>query len=301
MEFPDIPTARLFGKAEVTEWSREAILKLAPAQQAHLQVVIDALGKASATAQGLGAVITTLSKLRSASDHRLYIYCVGGLVGGMLKVGYKHLFVRNLRAELVEMTPLCVLDFFVTANWQRQGIGRKLFDRMLSDAGLAAWQLAYDRPSPKLIGFLRKHFSLARSRLQENNYVVFDDLFEQGMRLDALWSQFADRAAGATSKRLPRPAAASSAPESAAADAAASSPAVSAAAVAAETPPAAFRPAHLQSPFALFPDGAAFPSRARYWYRCHSHTTTQTHGCGDARNVDGLFYNPAPPKSYQRV
>ena len=179
MEFPDIPVQRLFGHSEITMLSRESIIKMPEATQRQLQTVIDTLGKESAKAQGLGAVITTLSKLRLSGDHKLFVYAAGGLVGGMLKVGYKHLFVRNQRAELVEMNPLCVLDFFVTPAWQRRGIGRKLFDAMLEEYGAQPWQLAYDRPSPKLIGFLRKHFNLSRARLQENNYVVFDDLFEQ--------------------------------------------------------------------------------------------------------------------------
>merc|ERR1719269_479186 len=38
-------------------------------------------------------------------------------------------------------------------------------------------KLAYDRPSPKLLGFLRKHFGLSRYVPQANNFVVFDAYF----------------------------------------------------------------------------------------------------------------------------
>jgi len=38
-------------------------------------------------------------------------------------------------------------------------------------------KLAYDRPSPKLLGFLTKHYSLKNFIPQNNNYVVFDDYF----------------------------------------------------------------------------------------------------------------------------
>lgn len=38
-------------------------------------------------------------------------------------------------------------------------------------------QLAYDRPSPKLIAFLRKHCGLTEFFPQPNNFVIFDDYF----------------------------------------------------------------------------------------------------------------------------
>lgn len=37
--------------------------------------------------------------------------------------------------------------------------------------------LAYDRPSPKLLGFLKKHYGLNQYIPQNNNYVVFNDYF----------------------------------------------------------------------------------------------------------------------------
>jgi len=39
------------------------------------------------------------------------------------------------------------------------------------------WQLAYDRPSPKLISFMAKHYALKSFMPQTNNYVVFDEYF----------------------------------------------------------------------------------------------------------------------------
>ena len=44
---------------------------------------------------------------------------------------------------------------------------------MLANEGVQPHQLAYDRPSPKLIGFLRKHFRLQDFVPQTNNFVVF--------------------------------------------------------------------------------------------------------------------------------
>ena len=50
---------------------------------------------------------------------------------GFLKVGYKQLFIRNRSGALIEMKPLCVLDFYVDNKVQRGGYGKLLFDAML--------------------------------------------------------------------------------------------------------------------------------------------------------------------------
>lgn len=39
-------------------------------------------------------------------------------------------------------------------------------------------KLAYDRPSPKLLGFLAKHYGLKGFSPQANNFVVFDKYFQ---------------------------------------------------------------------------------------------------------------------------
>jgi hypothetical protein len=56
----------------------------------------------------------------------------------------------------VEISPLCVLDFYVVEGHQRGGYGRQLFDSMLRSEVVEPQRLGYDRPSPKLIGFLRR-------------------------------------------------------------------------------------------------------------------------------------------------
>ena len=42
---------------------------------------------------------------------------------------------------------------------------------------LPAHKYAYDRPSPKLLGFLRKHFELSSYSPQANNFVIFDQYY----------------------------------------------------------------------------------------------------------------------------
>lgn len=139
---------------------------------------VDAMGHASAKAQGLGAVITTTAKLVS-SDHRLYLAVSSDRVTllGLLKVGPKHLFIRNESGVVKEIDPLCVLDFYVSEACQRQGIGQRMFEYMLAREGQSAVSLGYDRPSPKFIAFLAKHYGLRDYTPQANNFVVFKQYF----------------------------------------------------------------------------------------------------------------------------
>lgn len=90
--------------------------------EAHTQVyeIIDRIGSASSKAQGLPSIITTASKLFT-SDTRLYLRAEGNRVMGLLKVGVKKLFIRNESGAIKEISPLCVLDFYVHESVQRNG------------------------------------------------------------------------------------------------------------------------------------------------------------------------------------
>ena len=74
--------------------------------------IIDKMGAASSKAQGLPAVITSASRLFT-SDNTLYLRVEGSTVIGLLKVGVKKLFIRNEYGQIKEISPLCVLDFYV--------------------------------------------------------------------------------------------------------------------------------------------------------------------------------------------
>ena len=54
-----------------------------------------------------------------------------GLAIGFLKIGFKKLYVYDLKGELHEREPLCVLDFYISEPYQRQSYGKKLYDYML--------------------------------------------------------------------------------------------------------------------------------------------------------------------------
>ncbi|CAN9504141.1 unnamed protein product [Ophioblennius macclurei] len=153
-----------------------------PDLQTHIATVIDELGKASAKAQQLTAPITSASKLQ-AQRHQLYLLKdavssgARGVIVGFLKVGYKKLFLLDRHGVHVEAEPLCVLDFYVAENLQRHGYGLELFEFMLQHKNLQPVQMAYDRPSPKFLSFLAKHFCLTESVPQVNNFVVFEGFF----------------------------------------------------------------------------------------------------------------------------
>jgi GNAT superfamily N-acetyltransferase len=82
---------------------------------------------------------------------------------GVLKTGDKNLFIARGTAQ-TEMTPRCVLDFYVHESAQRLGIGSTLFDYFLSEENKVPARLAYDRPSDKFLHFLAKKFEVRIAR-----------------------------------------------------------------------------------------------------------------------------------------
>ena len=76
-----------------------------------------------------------------------------------------------------EVYPMCVLDFYVHESRQRSGCGKRLYEYMLQDLKVQPRLLAIDRPSPKLVAFMRKHYDLASIIPQVNNYVIYDGFF----------------------------------------------------------------------------------------------------------------------------
>ena len=137
---------------------------LAAMQQA-VSGVLDIMGEKSAVAQGLKVPITSGEKVRIHSEHSVYLLIDrdAGQIVGLLKVGRKNLFLLDGDGEQHEVCPMCVLDFYVHESRQRSGCGRRLFEAMLSDQGqgIHPSKMAVDRPSPKLLGFLRKYYHLA--------------------------------------------------------------------------------------------------------------------------------------------
>lgn len=114
----------------------------------------------------------------------------------------RHVVISNFlhlcsRYHLPDIFSWTVLDFYVHESRQRAGHGKKLFQSMLDLEGINPNKLAIDRPSEKLVGFLKKHYGkrwvefaryfdfhvnvsptgLERTIPQMNNFVVYEGFF----------------------------------------------------------------------------------------------------------------------------
>ncbi|KAA0192851.1 Alpha-tubulin N-acetyltransferase [Fasciolopsis buskii] len=142
--------------------------------------VIDKMGEGSAKAQRLPQIVTNFRRFRN-SNHKLFVLAdlSENRILGILKSGRKHLFIHDKDGVCVETEPVCVLDFYVHESKQRQGCGRRLFDKMLQDECVSPRAIAIDSPSSKMLQFLRKHYGLNNPIFASNSYVIFPGFFEQ--------------------------------------------------------------------------------------------------------------------------
>ncbi|NXH15892.1 ATAT acetyltransferase, partial [Bucco capensis] len=74
-------------------------------------------------------------------------------------------------------------DFYIHDSLQRLGYGKELFQHMLQSEQVEPWKLAVDRPSPKLLSFLHKHYGLNQAIPQVNNFVIFEGFFSNRVAL----------------------------------------------------------------------------------------------------------------------
>ena len=160
--------------------------RLTPVQQDSIAQIVNYAGVRSQKAQGLGRAITSYEKLLLDRDQVLHLACLTPddkprttLILGMLKFGKKKLFL-HVGGGIREVEPMCCLDFYVHESCQRIGIGRALMDVALAHAGLTGnpHKIGYDRPSPKLLKFLGKHYGLHDYTPQNNNFVVYNAYFD---------------------------------------------------------------------------------------------------------------------------
>ncbi|XP_055915726.1 alpha-tubulin N-acetyltransferase 1 isoform X1 [Eupeodes corollae] len=145
--------------------------------------IIDTLGELSATSQKLSKAVTTSQRLRMSDNQKIYLLAdVGaghnGAVIGLLKVGTKSLYLFDESGETkkVDDAP-CILDFYIHESRQRAGLGKDLFEAMLAEENWAPIKLSIDRPSEKLLGFLKKHYGLEKTIPQSNNFVLYEGFF----------------------------------------------------------------------------------------------------------------------------
>ncbi|XP_070496477.1 alpha-tubulin N-acetyltransferase-like isoform X2 [Chironomus tepperi] len=148
---------------------------------AYVAEIINTIGQASAAAQGLNQAVTTADRLRNCDEQVVYLMTEdngkNGLVVGLLKIGRKSLYVFDKFGDTKHLLAPCVLDFYIHETRQRAGLGKVLFEYMLEYENLLPEQLAIDRPSEKLLSFLKKHYALTEKIPQMNNFVIYDGFF----------------------------------------------------------------------------------------------------------------------------
>ena len=97
---------------------------------------------------------------------------------GFIKFGNKNLYLYKKKGQIIQKDMISVLDFYVEEQYQRCGIGKTLFDEFLKFAHCHPIECAYDRPSPKLISFLKKNYKLEDINIQPNKFAVIERYLE---------------------------------------------------------------------------------------------------------------------------
>jgi hypothetical protein len=171
-------------KIRISVWDAARVASLNPTGRRQFAADLDELGARSGIAQNLNGPITTADKLmQNPRDHQLIVANnSNGEMLGYLKYGYKDLFFYNKKGKVLEFPGcVCLLDFYVSQTLQRQGVGITLFKTFLSllaeerkGQNCGPEHIAYDRPSPKLLSFMKKHFNLRKPNLQPNRYTIFE-------------------------------------------------------------------------------------------------------------------------------
>lgn len=158
------------------------LLPQLPFRSAQICEIIDKMGRASTIAQNLPSTITTSSRFFTSSDNKIYLKIDSNKVVGILKIGTRKLFYTNELGRMTEITPLCLLDFYVHESCQRSGYGKELYEFMLKSESTSASKIAIDKPSQKLLSFMRKYYSLSDYIPQNNNYVIYKQYFSGGFK-----------------------------------------------------------------------------------------------------------------------
>jgi len=156
-----------------------------------MQEIINTVGEHSARAQGLTKAVTTAQKIRQSENQKVYLLADvedgnKGSVIGMLKVGTKSLYVFDQSGITQMVDAPCILDFYIHESSQRAGLGKDLFETMIQEEQWDPRKLAVDRPSDKLLGFLKKHYNLEKTIPQLNNFVIFDGFFDHADNVNVI-------------------------------------------------------------------------------------------------------------------
>uniref|UniRef100_A0A0N5ABR5 Alpha-tubulin N-acetyltransferase n=1 Tax=Syphacia muris TaxID=451379 RepID=A0A0N5ABR5_9BILA len=177
--------SQLFGDNHVVRLDEKDLKRLNPRKCWSVKYMIDGIGAMSAAAQGLKKPLTTYDKILDSYDTQI-VYILWqkhsiknghSEVVGLLKVGYKTLYLLDSDLNKYSVKPLCALDFYVHEKHQRKGFGRQLFDFMLNSEQCSAEKVAIDKPSEALLQFMCKSYGLNNPLWQMNSFVVYPGFF----------------------------------------------------------------------------------------------------------------------------
>ncbi|CCD69460.1 Alpha-tubulin N-acetyltransferase 2 [Caenorhabditis elegans] len=163
--------------------TRTDLLKYGPKRYWAVAQSIDCLGEMSSKFHGWKRVITMYDKIVDHDEEQTtYIMWekVNGsksILKGLLRVGYKTLYLTDNEQNQYMEKAMCILDFFVVPTEQRSGNGFKMFDEMLKAENVTVDQCAFDKPSAALQQFLEKYYDRKDLVWQSNKYALCSNFF----------------------------------------------------------------------------------------------------------------------------
>uniref|UniRef100_A0A8R1HV64 Alpha-tubulin N-acetyltransferase n=1 Tax=Caenorhabditis japonica TaxID=281687 RepID=A0A8R1HV64_CAEJA len=163
--------------------NRADLLKYGPRRYWPVSQSIDTLGEMSSKFHGWKRVITKYDKIVDHDEEQIvYILwekvdSTKSLLKGLLRVGYKTLYLTdNDQNQFMEKT-MCILDFFIVPSEQRKGNGYNMFEAMLKAENVSVDQCAFDKPSAALQQFFEKYYDRKEPVWQSNKYAVYPNFF----------------------------------------------------------------------------------------------------------------------------
>ncbi|CRG99460.1 alpha-tubulin N-acetyltransferase, putative [Plasmodium relictum] len=166
-------------KLDIRKYTKNELLYLRDYNSISFQKLekeIEEIGLLSSRDQRLYSSLTSISNIIN-QNYTLYCLIMENNIIGILKIGEKNLYLYD-KKNLHYQKCTCVLDFYILKNFQKRGLGIKLFNFMLKDNNITPSKLCYDNPSNKLLNFLKKYFSPCDLIKQPNNFVIFSEYFD---------------------------------------------------------------------------------------------------------------------------
>jgi hypothetical protein len=155
-------------------WCEKRITACSSIDLERLRQDLKRLGELSGIAQGLNNPISSLERLQQSCEQRVVIAYASGTAVAFLKYGTKSLYLFRPEGLMEQREVECILDFYCLEDYRGKGVSIEVFRTALNGLNRQAHNLAYDRPSKMLIGFMRKHYGLVNHDLQPNRYALFD-------------------------------------------------------------------------------------------------------------------------------